>query len=158
MAFRLRRDAKTWFKDVNFPLDFDMYYLCLMAGMATSRKIELPTAETTELTDYFPGEFKTRGRIIVAQFLTAELRRHAIHPSERKQMDTAIRGLIQPLSPSGLSDAGFREFNKYSYGGFEELTEWFAERPRSMEIFLPTYKQHLDRAITETRTSLKISP
>jgi hypothetical protein len=149
MAFRLRRDVRSWFKDITFSLDFDMYYLCLMAGLATGRKEMKTTDETTELTDYFPGEFKTRGRIIVAMFLTAELKKHAIHPSERRQMDTVIRELIQPLSPSGLSDMGFREINKYAHGGFDDLTEWFAERPRSMEIFLPNYKQNLDQALAK---------
>ena len=84
MPFRLRRDARQWFRGVSssFSLDFDMYYLCLMAGLAESRLANTATAETTELVDNFPGEYRTKGRLIVALFLARELRRMSIKYSE----------------------------------------------------------------------------
>ena len=70
MPFRLRRDTRKWFQDIqsNFEVDFDMYYLCLVAGLAAGgRRAEIKTADTTELVDAYPGPYKERGRIIGTQ-------------------------------------------------------------------------------------------
>ena len=150
MPFRLRRDARQWFRGVSssFALDFDMYYLCLMAGLAESRLANTATAETTELVDNFPGEYRTKGRLIVALFLARELRRMSIKYSERTTVHKTIDELVEPIAPSHLSDAGLRQINKYAYGGYEVLTEWFAERPRRLETFLLEYKSKLDEALS----------
>lgn len=155
MAFRLRKDTREWFKylkksrDQGFDLDFDMYYLCLMAGLATGRKEEVPQAETTDLVNEFPGNYRSRGRIIIALFLTREIKAMGIKMSEKRMLHSTIRGLVDPLSSSHLSDAGMKELNKYAFGGFEVLTEWFQERPRVIEAFLPLYKKYLDSVLYE---------
>ena len=150
MPFRLRRDARQWFRGIHsaFSLDFDMYYLCLMAGLAESRLANTATAETTELVDNFPGEYRTKGRLVVALFLARELRRLSIDYSERTTVHETIDRLVEPLSPSQLSDEGLREINRYAYGGYEVLTEWFADRPRRLETFLREYKSKLDVALS----------
>ena len=149
MPFRLRRDAREWFRGVSssFSLDFDMYYLCLMAGLAESRLANTPTVETTELVDNFPGEYRAKGRLIVALFLAKELTRLSINYSERAAVHETINELVDPLSRSHLSDRGLRKINSYAYGGYEVLTEWFAERPRRIETFLVEYKKKLDLAV-----------
>jgi hypothetical protein len=121
-----------------------------MAGLATGRKADVPTADTTELVDYFPGEYKTRGRLIVALLLSRELRALGIDLAERVLLHQAIQQLIDPLSSSHLSDAGMKEANRYAYGGFEVLTEWFADPPQHMETFLVFYSRRM--AIAERGT------
>jgi hypothetical protein len=41
-AFRLRKEAKSWFKEINdknnLSIDFDLFYFCLMAGLALNIK------------------------------------------------------------------------------------------------------------------------
>lgn len=150
MPFRLRRDTRHWFKDVRkgLALDFDMYYLCLMAGLASSRLgPEVSSADTTELVDSFPGEYGPRGRLIIALFLSRELARRAIRLTEREALNTAIRELVDPHSASRLSERGVKLMNQYSYGGYEVLTEWFDDHPRTIETFLPLYKRKLDAAM-----------
>ena len=44
--------------------------------------------------------------------------------------------------------------NQYSYGGFEVLTEWFDERPRSLEGFLPHYLRKLQISEGERRVKI----
>ena len=40
------------------------------------------------------------------------------------------------------------EMNRYSYGGFDVLAnEWFEDRPRIMEAFLPLYKEKIKSKI-----------
>ena len=43
-----------------------------------------------------------------------------------------------------------RELNRYSYGGYEVLSQdWFDDRPRNIETFLPLYKRKLSIALSE---------
>lgn len=149
MAFRLRKDAHDWFKHIrnSLSLDFDMYYLCLMAGLTTRRKEETLTAQTTELVGYFPGEYQPRAFVIIALFLSRELQEMGIHTSDRAGLNDAISGLVDPYSSSHLSDEGMRQVNKYAYGGYEVLNEWFEDRPQHIETFLPQYKEHIDQEL-----------
>ena len=146
MPFRLSKDAREWFRDLEdgFDIDFDIYYLCLMAGLSTGKKESVPTTQAPELVDYFPADYQSKRRVIVALFLSKELEALGISMSERDQVYGQIAKLVDPLTPSGLSDVGMREMNRYSYGGFDVLAnEWFEERPRIMEVFLPIFKKNL---------------
>jgi hypothetical protein len=145
VAFRLRRDARKWFHHIHgdFQIDFDIYYLCLMAGLRSGSRQDIAAAETSELVDHFPGEYKARGRVVVALLLSRELRRLGINFAERRLVHESIQTLVDPLSPSHLSDAGMREANRYAYGGFEVLTEWFADPPLHIETFLVHYAKRI---------------
>ena len=151
MPFRLRTETRRWFTDIRdvFPVDFDMYYLCLMAGLATRKKADVTGNEATDLVDYFPGDYRGRGSVIISLFLSRELQKMGISLAERHVLHQAIRRLIDPQSPSRLSDDGLREMNRYANAGFEVLTEWFEDRPRAIETFLPMYKRRLQAALAE---------
>ena len=145
MPFRLRKDAREWFRDVrpSMSLDFDVYYLCFMAGLASRQKTDVSQAETTELVDSFPGAYRQRGRLLVAAFLSRELQQLGVSMDDRASLHSAIHALVDPQSPSSLNDEGMRQFNRYSHGGFDVVTRWFDDRPRAIETFLPSYYQHL---------------
>lgn len=145
MAFRLRKDARKWFRHIegSLPLDFDTYYFCLMAGLAAGRKAEVATAETTELVDYFPGDYKSQGRLIVALLLSRELRALGIELAERSLLHAEIQRLIDPLSPSHLSELGMKVANRYAYGGYEVLAEWFEDPPQHIETFLVLFSRRI---------------
>lgn len=122
-----------------------MYYLCLMAGLAGSYAIDnVTTADTTELVDNFPGEYREKGRLIIGFFLSRELKRLGIGLTEREALHTAISGLVDPQTPSRLSDAGMKQMNQYGYGGFELLATHFDDKPRHLETFLPMYAQMIE--------------
>lgn len=72
MPFRLREDARKWFSDIRpkFELDFDTYYFCLMAGLATDHKEAISTGETTDLVDNFPGRYRSRKGVIISLLST----------------------------------------------------------------------------------------
>ena len=147
MPFRLRRDCRNWFGHVagDLPLDFDMYYLCLMAGFKAGRKADV--GQATELVDNFPGDYRSGGRILAAMLLRAELHEAQIDLCEREPVHKLISGLLDTLSPSGLSTEGVKLMNRYASGGFEELTERFEDKPRFIDVFLLRYKQILDRMV-----------
>jgi len=156
MPFRLRKDAREWFKGISdeLTLDFDIYYFCLMAGLATGKKAFPPANEATDLAQDFPGEYRSRGRLIVSLLLTRELRRMGIEFTERITLHKEIAKLIDPLSSTHLSTSGMDEINHYSFGGFDVLADWFEDRPRHLETFLPQYRQHLKTALQGQTASM----
>ena len=152
MPFRLRKDARAWFKDIEPQLkseapQFDLYYFCLMAGIASGRKADAVSEEAPEFIDYFPGEFRNRGRLIIAWFLARELKSLGITMHERSQIHGAINKLVDPRSSSQLSDAGMREINRYAAGGFDVLTETFEQRPIRLDVFLLSIAVLVDKQL-----------
>lgn len=153
MEFRLRKDAREWFRGIRgqMDLDFDPYYLCLMAGLAarrktTEREINV-TEDTAELVDSFPRLYQEQGKLIIALFLATELELAEIDTKERAAVHRLVEHYVSNETLSRLTDEGMKELNRYSYGGFEAISEWFSERPRSLETFLPAYRQRLNEEI-----------
>lgn len=143
-AFRLRKEAKSWFKDIykgdGLEIDFDMYYFCLMAGIASNSKdTTFQVSDTSELIDYFPTRYKDKSKIIISLFLSRELAGQGVTLTDKKSAHNHISQLISPESQSYLSDNGVKLMNAYAYKGFENLIEWFTDRPRTLESFLGTY-------------------
>lgn len=146
--FRLRSDAKHWFRDLReqkvFKTDFDSFYFCFIAGVTSRRKETVTQDETAELVSYFPDRYNVRGKLLVSLFLKSELELLGVSMSERREVHSTIAKLVTPESPNFLSDEGVREFNRYAHGGYEQLIEWFDERPRSPETFLRGFKLKVD--------------
>jgi hypothetical protein len=147
MAFSIPKKAKSWFQYIQtkkgigsgFELDFDIYYFCLMSGLSNKprpRKEDLPSSETTEIIQSFPKEYQNNRHLIIALFIRKELERLGVSLKERKALDTQLKILINPTSPTSLSDKGMKELNSYVYGGFKVLQEYFSEPPRTLDDFL----------------------
>jgi hypothetical protein len=145
--FRIRENARDWFKDLrakSFKTDFDSFYFCFIAGITAKRKQSVPLDDTAELVSYFPDRYSGRGKLLVALFLTRELEQLGVTMSEKHAVHSAIAKLVSPETPNFLSDDGVREFNRYAYGGYEVLLDWYDDRPRSLETFLRTFKRKVD--------------
>ncbi len=149
MDFYIRRDARKWFEEirVDLDIDFDAYYFCLMAGIATKRKRSMNVGETAQLVDYYPGEYKKRGRLLVALFLRRELDYLNVDLEERTAVRETLANLVDPLSQSYLSDEAVREFNKYAHGGFDVLQEWFDDKPRTLDTFLRIFRLRVEATL-----------
>ena len=153
MEFRIRKDARDWFKDIRPSLtapsgttsapDFDGFYFCFMSGITRIRKKEASTVDTAELVENFPGPYKSRGRLLVGLFLRTELQYLGVALNEKKTVHAEISRLVHPEAPNYLSDEGVREFNKYAHGGFEVLLDWFEDRPRALETFLRGFRNNI---------------
>ena len=158
MDFAIHKDARKWFEDIRSDLlaphgtvparDFDAFYFCFIAGIAASRKKDVPVADTVPLVENFPGPYKYRGRLLVALFLSRELDLLGVAMTEKRAVHGAIAQLVRYEAPNYLSDDGVREFNKYAFGGFDVLRDWFDDHPRSLETFLRAFKRQIDRAMT----------
>jgi len=150
MDFAIRKEARDWFKDIrgDLDLDFDVFYFCFIAGVASKRKKDVPASETAGLVDYFPGDYKGRGRLLVSLFLSRELQFLGIAMDEKRTVHSAIAKLVDPETPNHLSDDGVREFNKYCHGGYEVLLEWFEYRPQSLETFLRVFSRKINDTLS----------
>ena len=150
MGFKLRNNAKTWFKhirdarDNNFKIEFDSYYFCLITGMIFESKLEVESSNTTEFIDYFPDKYKDRAKLIIGMFLSKELSRLGVSFEEKKQVHTVISKYIEPGSYNFLTDEGINELNKYANGGFEILAEKI-DKPYYLEDFLIAFYHLIER-------------
>jgi hypothetical protein len=143
MDFQIRKDARKWFKDIeeDYPTLFDLYYLCLMIGFATGRKnSEIENKDVDSFVEYFPGDFRSRGRLLVGLLIYADLRYHSINLDDRGKVYERVAEMVEPNSPSYMSDKGIRLMNQYAHGGFDALFEYFGgDRPKSIETFVRKY-------------------
>ena len=154
--FRLRLDARQWFKDLRdqkvFRTDFDAFYFCFIAGVTARRKERVPQDETAELVNYFPDRYTSRGKLLVGLFLNSELSILGVSMDERREVHSAIAHLVTPEALNFLSDEGVRQFNQYANGGYEQLIEWFEDRPRSLETFVRSFKRKIDQNLKDKET------
>jgi hypothetical protein len=148
MPFRIPRSAlDDFFKSIRSEVDleFDLYYFCFIAGIATDTKESIP--DSMDVVDYFPGEYRHRGKLLIALFLSRELKQLGVTMDEKTHVYSEISRLVNPESQNFLSDDGLREFNRYAQGGFIKLKEWFEGRPQSLETFLRRFKIKLDEVL-----------
>lgn len=150
MAFRLNQQVEDWFKHIlkkDGPLQtkFDMYYLCLMLGMAIGKPGKL--SDAPEFVNHFVGEYKAMQRVIIGLLLIVELQRLGTNLSDRRELQNLMGQYIDPSNPANLSDAGFARLNEYASGGFGYLAEQFPDKPHHIEDFLQFYIQKLQQAV-----------
>lgn len=145
--FRIRKDAEDWFKHIAdkspFNTKFDLYYLCLMLGLAARRR-ERPS-ETTAFVDYFVEDYRDQELIIDSLLFVSELNRLGYGLDEREEIEEVLSKL---LDKNGLNNEGVIELNAYASGGFEILLEDYGDAvPYSTEEFLPKYVKLLKETI-----------
>lgn len=147
--FRMRNDARTWFKQIadfeHFRTDFDQYYLCLMAGFASGRSNE--TGTTTEMVENFVEDYKEASRFLIGLLVMVELKKAGIEIFERDSVRDMFKRLVDPHSPNQLTDEGMRRMNAYASGGYDYLSEQRETKPYSGEEFLRDYAQLIEAAI-----------
>jgi hypothetical protein len=146
--FRMRNDARVWFSQISgfahFKVDFDLYYLCLMAGFASGRSSE--TGPSTEMVDHFVEEYKPASRFLIGLLVIAELKKGGIDVSEKQPVREQFKRLVAPHSPNQLTDEGMRRMNAYASGGYDFLSEQRDIKPHSGEEFLRDYVLLIEEA------------
>ena len=146
--FRLPKRADNWFDNIRSQLDmdFDMYYFCLMAGLAKGVKQTLSANETRDLIRNFPNEYRSESKIIVAYFLTKEIERLGISLDDRAIVHSTIKKYIDSSSSSAmLSEDGMRELNSYANAGIDILINEFTNPPRKIEFFLEKFSSLISK-------------
>lgn len=157
--FRLRTDAQSWFSEIAdappFRTKFDVYYLCLLAGLASGRATELAGASNpaTDLVEKFVEDYRPASRLIIGLLVTAELRKSGIDVSEKAQVRALFKRLVDSESPNSMTEMGMRRLNAYASGGYEYLAEQRDMKPYTAEEFIQSYTALIDEAVQNAASS-----
>lgn len=142
MPFRMRQDAERWFSEIEgrapIRTKFDLFYFCLMAGLMAGRRSD-PTAggrSAPEFVNTFIEDYRGAQRLIIGLLIVAELKRLGINLEEKTSVRRTIQVLVEPHSPTSLTDEGMRLLNSYASGGYDYISEQRSSKPYMVEEFL----------------------
>ena len=145
MAFYLRNDTEQWFSHIKdqkpyIETKFDIYYFCLMLGLAAGRKCPVTgKSEATEFQKNFVKSYIPVQKLIIGLLIKSELRRLGINPTEKDQVYDLLTGIVNPDSSTKLTESGVTRMNEYASGGYDILSEEIPIKPYNVEDFLRTY-------------------
>ena len=143
MSFKLSKENRTYFKGISkeFKIKLDMYYLCLMMGLAANNKSENPDAG--ELIDYWADKYSDYANYIIGLILFVEAKNIGIDISNKETTSQHLNNFLDPNQQSRLSlDKGFKEANRYANGGIEIMKRKIPE-PQLLGEFLIKYQEVL---------------
>lgn len=145
-SFRLRSDAETWFSEVestpHFRSKFDIYYFCLMAGLASNRSNEVAVsgAATRDFIDYFIDDYKAASLLLIGLLVVAEMKYKGIDIQEKVAVRALFKELVDASNGNNyLTEHGMKRMNAYASGGFDFLAENRDTKPYSVDEFLRDY-------------------
>ena len=138
--FRFRDDARVWFADVKTKYDFDLFYNCLIVGLAVGRQSEPKAVTSTDMVGHFIESYKPAQSLIIGLLIMAELKFAGINLNERNEVRSVIGDLVTPKSVTNLTDKGVHCLNLYASSGFEFLRDNMP-KPSSIENFMLRYTE-----------------
>ena len=151
MPFRLREDAERWFSALDgkepTKTKFDLYYFCLMAGLASGRTSDAPGLGAREIVDDFIQDYQPAQRLLIGLLVVSEVRRGGIDLSEKEAVRAVFSRLVTPESKTQLTDEGMRCMNAYASGGYDFLSESRDTAPASPEEFVRDFVGLMESAI-----------
>lgn len=145
-SFRIRNDAKDWFSKIKKPAkdtppintDFDLYYLCLMMGLASKNKNTPNASHSTDFRDRFVKQHEHQKNLIIGLLIQAELSDNGLTLDDKSQAKKILTKLVDPNSITNLTDTGMDKMNAYASGGFDYLQSKML-KPHYAEEFLISY-------------------
>ena len=151
MPFRLREDAERWFAALDgkepAKTKFDLYYFCLVAGLASGRTSDASGLGAREIIDEFIQDYQPAQRLLIGLLVAAEIRRGGIDLGEKEAVRAVFRRLVTPGSSTQLTEEGMRCMNAYASGGYDFLSESRDMRPASPEEFVRDFVGLIETAV-----------
>ena len=151
MPFRLREDAERWFAALDgrepAKTKFDLYYFCLMAGLASGRTSDTSRLGAREIVDEFIQDYQPAQRLLIGLLVAAEVRRRGIDLGEKEAIRGVFACLVTPGSKTQLTDEGMRCMNDYASGGYDFLSESRDVAPASPEEFVRDFVGLIDAGV-----------
>lgn len=143
MAFRLNVNVDQWFNNLGPKNDkalktkFDLFYLCLLIGLADGKPETLKGAP--DFQDTFVSEYHGSQNIIIGLLILAELGRQGVDTEEKEAVQRILDNIIDSNRISRLSDEGERKLNEYTNRGFEIMSQEISSKPYNEADFLRHY-------------------
>jgi len=149
--FKVMPEVESWFKNIlsndALKTKWDLYYLCLMIGLASSKTSPL-TSSRGDITDNFIADYKKSKNLIISLFICAELKNLGIEFSDRAMAKEILNKYLDPHQSASLSNQAFQRLNEYSYGGFLVLAER-QSKPNELATFLMQYEDLFTSLVTK---------
>jgi hypothetical protein len=149
----MRPEVDEWFKHIfkQGPIQtkFDLYYFCLMMGLATGKSEAISSAP--EFVQNFIGEYKGVQRLVLGVLIIAEMSRLGLELNDRDEVQDLISKYLDATDVTQLSAAGFERLNDYSHGGFNVIVESAGSKPYHVEPFLQWYVKEFQKRIDENK-------
>ena len=148
--FKMRPEVDDWFRHIfkKGPIQtkFDLYYFCLMMGLADGKSE--PTESAVEFVDYFVGDYRSSQRLILGLLIVAEAARLGLGLSDRAEIENLMNKYLDSANPAQLTDAGFSRLNDYANAGFVAITEGLqGAKPHQVETFLQWYAKEIGKRV-----------
>jgi len=160
MAFRFPKEAREYFKGImserggqrqNMFNMFDIYYYCLLMGLAINKIDTDESSLGEEFQKGYPDQFKEHKDFLTALLISSELKRNNTHKDD-KSFQTIMLQMINVNEASQLSDLGYQRMNEYALKGFIEIKETLPFYPITREDFLTSFYGLLnDRTTSENK-------
>jgi hypothetical protein len=139
--FRLKPEVDDWFKGIYnkgaLKTKWDIYYICLMMGLAGSKTSS--AAGAIDLVHHFIEDYKKSSRLIVTLFLSTHLKKLGIELKDRLEAKRILDDYLDSSNSTSLNNEGYRAMNEYAQGGFLLLAENIENRPDDQVTFLLKY-------------------
>ncbi|MDR2720507.1 MAG: hypothetical protein LBC03_06880 [Nitrososphaerota archaeon] len=155
MGFKMSQACKLYFNKLaegaqhgKFKVQFDFYYICLMAGFLSKDKTECVGGE--EFVSEFPGIYIQQRRQITGLLIATEIERNKIDINNRERLEKTMLELVKPDSPTKLSSIGERYLDEYAEKGFKLIAEKIPTPPNNLDTFLTNYYERVIKKIEET--------
>ena len=136
MNFRISREVKSYFDNIiesNKFLQFDVYYPCMLIGMAATQMDE-KASDFMDMTDEYPLAYRNSKAHIAGLLVATEAKRRKIKATS----DELEKAMLEYLAENEtlLSEQGMNTLNAYSYKGAMLYMQEATEPPRNKEDFL----------------------
>lgn len=149
MAFRMSLEVDDWFKHVfkQGPIQtkFDLYYMCLLMGLATGRSERVRDAP--EFVDSFVADYRAVQRLIIGLFILAEMARMGLDLTDREEVRKLLNKYLEPANPAHLREEGFTKLNEYAHAGYLAIATAYDQKPHHLETFLQWYGRELTQKL-----------
>lgn len=158
MGFKMSQACKRYYNKFEgsqhgkFKVQFDFYYLCLMAGFQSQAISECKGGE--EFVAEFPGIYIPQRRQITGLLIATEITRNKIDITNRKRLESVMLSLVKPDTPTKLSPQGERLMDEYAEKGFTLIAEKIPDPPTNFDTFLTNYYERVISKIDETEDKI----
>ena len=143
-------EADDWFKHLfkQGPIQtkFDLYYMCLLMGLAMGKSDRLRDAP--EFVDSFVADYRSVQRLIIGLFILAEMSRLGLDLTDREEVRKLLNKYLDPASPAHLREEGFTKLNEYAHAGYLAIAmALHDQKPYHLETFLQWYGRELTQKL-----------
>ena len=128
MPYRLHKDIENGLKDVLneksvLKTQFDVYYLCLLVGLASGTKTNQGVTGVKPFIDHFTDDYRPFKHLIIGLLTVSEIRYFGIKMTDKNKVRSEIRRIIDPERVDDLTPVGIELLNAYACGGYEFMRE-----------------------------------